>query len=84
MRVIDTNDSGYIDLTEFIVAGLQIKNHFSKEHFEQAFSYFDMDHSGSITYQEIAFFLENPRESMESIGQIFKDIDQNHDGMISR
>ncbi len=25
MRVIDTNSSGYIDLTEFIVAGLKLK-----------------------------------------------------------
>lgn len=51
MRVIDTNSSGYIDLTEFIVAGLKIKNYFTKQRFEQAFSYFDIDHSGNITYQ---------------------------------
>jgi hypothetical protein len=25
MRIIDTNSSGYIDLTEFIVAGLKLK-----------------------------------------------------------
>lgn len=50
MRVIDTNSSGYIDLTEFIVACLKTKNVITKSHFEQAFSYFDMDHSGSISY----------------------------------
>ena len=50
MRMIDTNDSGYIDLTEFIVAGLKIKDFFTEKHFEQAFMYFDIDHSGEISY----------------------------------
>ena len=30
MRVIDTNGSGYIDLTEFIVAGLKINYVFTR------------------------------------------------------
>lgn len=84
MRVIDTNSSGYIDLTEFIVAGLKLKQVFTKEHFEQAFSYFDIDHSGSISYDEIAFFLQDAAESEESIKRIFQEIDQNNDGVISR
>lgn len=63
MRVIDTNNSGYIDLTEFIVAGLKMKDIFTKDHFEQAFAYFDIDHSGEISYDEIAFFLEDKRSS---------------------
>jgi len=29
------------------------------EHFEQAFSYFDIDHSGMITYDEIVAFLDD-------------------------
>lgn len=57
MRVIDTNGSGYIDLTQFIVAGLKLKDNFTKEHFQQAFAYFDIDHSGFISYDQIAFFL---------------------------
>ena len=30
MRIIDTNSSGYIDLTEFIVAGLKLKDVFTE------------------------------------------------------
>ena len=30
MRVIDTNSSGYIDLTEFLVAGLKLKELFTE------------------------------------------------------
>ena len=58
MRMIDTNGSGEIDFTEFIVAGLE-PGDLSVNHFEQAFAYFDIDHSGMITYDEIAAFLED-------------------------
>ena len=30
MRIVDTNSSGYIDLTEFIVAGLKLKDAFTE------------------------------------------------------
>jgi calcium-dependent protein kinase len=50
MRVIDTNSSGFIDLTEFIVACLKMKDVVTRSHFEQAFAYFDIDHSGNISF----------------------------------
>lgn len=43
-----------------------------------------MDHSGFITYDEIASFLENKQHSQEEICKIFKEIDENHDGKISQ
>ena len=54
------------------------------KHFEQAFSYFDIDHSGSITYDEIVAFLEDKESSHEEIRRIFKEVDENGDGMISK
>lgn len=84
MRIIDTNSSGYIDLTEFIVAGLKLKQVFTKDHFEQAFTYFDIDRSGNISFEEIAFFLEDPLQSEESIKRIFQEVDENNDGVISK
>ncbi len=70
MRVIDTNGSGQIDFTEFVVAALDPEN-LTKDHFTQAFAYFDIDHSGSITYGEIATFLEDRQGSEEEINRIF-------------
>lgn len=32
-------------------------------HFEQAFAYFDIDHSGVITYDEISSFLDDKKSS---------------------
>ena len=48
---IDTNCSGEIDYTEFMVAAIDFKKKVSKEHLEQAFSYFDIDNSGAITFE---------------------------------
>lgn len=61
MRVIDTNGSGHIDYTEFLVAGINPKKFLTEQHFEQAFQYFDIDHSGAITFEEIAHFLEDTK-----------------------
>ncbi len=47
----------------------------TSSHFEQAFSYFDIDHSGTITYDEIAAFLEDKENSQEEIRKIFKEVD---------
>ncbi len=34
-----------------------------------------MDHSGAITFEEIAHFLENTKESEQSIKKIFAQVD---------
>jgi len=75
MRVIDTNSSGHIDYTEFLVAGINAKDCLTEKHFEQAFQYFDIDHSGAITFEEIAHFLEDSKSSEDSIKKIFCQID---------
>ncbi len=38
-------------------------NAYTQYQFEQAFNYFDIDHSGLITYDEIAAFLEDRENS---------------------
>ena len=48
LKIIDTNGSGSIDYTEFLVAGLDATK-ITKKHLEKAFQYFDIDHNGSIT-----------------------------------
>lgn len=54
---LDTNCSGFVDYTEFIVGGLDFQSKIEDKHFEQAFSYFDIDNSGEITFEEVAKFL---------------------------
>jgi calcium-dependent protein kinase len=50
---VDTDQSGYIDYTEFIVASANEKALLSNERLAAAFKMFDKDGSGSITPSEI-------------------------------
>jgi Ca2+-binding EF-hand superfamily protein len=66
-----------------LISALNPKIALKTEHYEKAFDYFDIDHSGGISYEEVAKFLEG-QESQEAIKDIFCEIDINGDGNISR
>lgn len=53
MDVIDSNNNGYIDYTEFIAACLSSYNYLKENHLKTAFNYFDKDGSGTITFDEL-------------------------------
>ena len=53
MEVMDSNQNGYIDYTEFIAACLQSYNYLKESHLKTAFSYFDKDNSGTISLEEL-------------------------------
>jgi calcium-dependent protein kinase len=70
---IDTNCSGQIDYTEFMVAAIDFNKNITREHFEQAFQYFDIDNSGAITFSEVSQFLDE--ENNNVIQEMFKLVD---------
>jgi len=47
--VMDSNQNGLIDYTEFIAACLQSYNYLKENHLRSAFAYFDKDNSGTIS-----------------------------------
>ena len=53
MTMIDTNQNGLIDYTEFIAACLHSYNYLKESHLRSAFSYFDKDGSGTISREEL-------------------------------
>jgi len=53
MSVIDSNQNGLIDYTEFIAACLQSYNYLQESHLRTAFAYFDQDNSGQISQAEL-------------------------------
>lgn len=53
MRVMDSNNNGYIDYTEFIAGCLQSYNYLQETHLKSAFTYFDKDGSGTISKDEL-------------------------------
>ncbi len=52
-RAVDTDNSGFIDYTEFVVAATSQSNLTSQEKLHAAFKMFDKDNSGMISADEI-------------------------------
>lgn len=84
LELIDTNGSGRIDFTEFLVAASNEEQLLKKKQLESAFSYLDSDHSGYITFEEVQAFLDGTEQTNEEIRQIFQEVDDNGDGRISK
>ena len=59
MNVMDSNQNGFIDYTEFIAACLQSYNYLKESHLKAAFGYFDKDGSGTISLEELKQCLQN-------------------------
>ena len=51
VNMVDTNGSGRIDFTEFIVAATSEDELLRERELECAFNYLDSDHSGTITFE---------------------------------
>ena len=86
---IDTDNNGYIESEEFIRAAID-KEYFLNEKFLRfAFNYFDRDHNGNITFEEVKnLFYQNDKnktsqEAQNQLKKCFKEIDVNDDGELS-
>mmetsp|Transcript_31363 Transcript_31363/g.30716 ORF Transcript_31363/g.30716 Transcript_31363/m.30716 type:complete len:128 (-) Transcript_31363:223-606(-) len=53
MQVMDSNQNGFIDYTEFIAACLQSYNYLKENHLKTAFYFFDKDGNGTISKDEL-------------------------------
>lgn len=84
MEIVDTNGSGQIDFTEFLVAASNEEKMLETKRLEDAFNYLDSDHFGFITIDEVRSFLDDSDETSDEIKQIFKEVDINGDGQISK
>lgn len=78
---IDTDRSGAIDYSEFLMATMNEQQLMSKEKLKQAFKMFDRDGSGTISKEEIKEALGTLDE--ETADKMIAEVDQDHDGEIS-
>lgn len=84
IKQIDSSNSGYIELTEFIVATMNKRNLLSMNRLVAAFNMFDKDGSGGITAEEVKEVLGvGENISIENWEEVIKEVDLNGDGEIS-
>lgn len=84
MKVMDANNNGYIDYTEFIAACMQSYNYLNENHLKSAFSYFDKDGSGTISEDELkqCLFHADMTVPESTIHNLIKEADVNNDGLV--
>ena len=82
--MVDTNDSGLIDFTEFVVAASNEEELLKRQRLENAFAYLNSDKNGYITIEEVRQFLDGTEETKDELKKIFDEVDKNGDGKISK
>ena len=86
VKNIDQDKSGQISIEEFLRATIKYENLISENNLKYAFDYFDKDHSGFLSKDEIKEVLgliDDSDESNKIVNDIFKEVDLNGDGQIS-
>lgn len=84
MKVADTDGSGEIDYSEWVVATMDKRKLLSNEKLEAAFNLFDRDGSGTISANEIKEVLGVGKNIDEKVwNAIVMEVDGNGDGEIS-
>ncbi len=84
MNVIDSNNNGVIDYTEFIAACMYSQDYSEERQIKQAFMYFDKDNSGTISSDELRQCLQSEDQTLtdDEINALISEVDTNQDGMI--
>ncbi len=81
-NAIDTDKSGAIDYSEFLMATMNEQQLMSKEKLKAAFKMFDKDGSGTISKDEIKEALGTNMDE-DLLDKIVKEVDADDDGEIS-
>lgn len=82
-EAVDTDKSGFIEYSEFIVATMSSKKNMSEEKLTAAFKLFDTDGNGTISPDELKNVLSSSGQiSDEAIDEILNQADENNDGEI--
>jgi len=85
-NAVDTDRSGFIDYSEFVVAAMNERQLTTNDKLQAAFKMFDKDGSGIISADEIKEVLQfgnNNSMSNSAVDTIIKQVDENGDGEIS-
>ena len=83
-KIADTDGSGEIDYSEWVVASINKKKLLTNEKLEAAFNLFDKDSSGSISAAEVKEVLGIGKNIGDQVwNDIINEVDADGDGEIS-
>jgi Ca2+-binding EF-hand superfamily protein len=83
MEQVDSDGSGFIDYSEFVLACSNQQTVLSKVNLEAAFAAFDRDRSGKISANELREMLGAAHPTSNSVwDDLIRQADQNGDGEI--
>ena len=86
MKIIDQDHSGQISIEEFLRITVNYENVVTDKNLKYAFEYFDKDHSGYLSPDEVKEILGlngDSKKMMNVVSDIIKSVDLNGDGKIS-
>ncbi len=86
MEKLDFNNNGSIDYSEFLIANIDTNKLLNEEKLKEAFELFDVDHSGTITTDEIKKVLGGNSASNIDDNEwerIMEEVDADGNGEIS-
>jgi calcium-dependent protein kinase len=82
MEQADTDKSGFIDYSEFLVASLNKTTLLSKQNLELAFKTFDRDGSGSISTEELKAVIGDAHINDAIWQEIVREVDEDSNGEV--
>lgn len=83
---VDTDGSGFIDYSEFVVSAISAKIMTGREKLKAVFQTFDKDNGGTISKSEIRELFsvgQNKKLDPKLVDEIMQEIDENGDGEVS-
>lgn len=88
MEKLDINDNGNIDYSEFMIAHLNVATMIQEDKLKEIFNLFDIDHSGTITAEELKKILGAKGNKKDDIDdnewdKIIDEVDKDGNGEIS-
>eukprot|EP00826_Nyctotherus_ovalis_P047220 TRINITY_DN5405_c0_g1_i7.p1 TRINITY_DN5405_c0_g1~~TRINITY_DN5405_c0_g1_i7.p1 ORF type:complete len:163 (-),score=41.49 TRINITY_DN5405_c0_g1_i7:73-561(-) len=81
-RNFDLDDKGTITYNEFLVANLKLDSVLNDEILQSAFEFYDTDHNGQITFEEIRKVLGGVYDD-KTLKELIIEVDTNKDNQIS-
>jgi Ca2+-binding EF-hand superfamily protein len=84
MNMADSNDDGVISYSEWLMTAMSRQKILTHNKLEAAFQGFDVDHSNSVSFEEISNFLFASKSFDEQyLKQVMDRVDTDHSGDIS-